>query len=272
MLRTRAPKMSRTANQRGPPADGGRRISAARSDGNLYSGTPRAVVSTLSPMRRGQSARSFAGSLLRFALAVLAWYQNFVDSSPNVGAWAKGRSSSGRLAAIPWVPTDFKLADAPTRGKPVRREPSSRSELADALLACAFDDRTDAAFDAGTRGVVSLSEFLEPVLGPPYDAGRRFTPPGLRRGDEDSLIGDGPPKGTARQRARSLTRARRAEKGTDLSTGNIGEILLKLRNATRADFDDFLRTSNAKCSYEAFMQWLDPDRAAKLLVAYGQSV
>ena len=62
------------------------------------------------------------------------------------------------------------------------------------------------------------------------------------------------------------------QKGTDLSTGNIGEISLKLRNAARADFDDFLRTSNAKCLYEAFMQWLDPDRAAKLLVAYGQSV
>ena len=214
---------------------------------------------------------------------------NFVDSSPNVGAWAKGRSSSGRLGrhlrqvvpdqlltdlqlAVPSVPTAFNLADAPTRGKPVRRELSSRSELADALLACAFDDRTEAAFEAGTRGVVSLSELLEPVLGPPYDAGRRFTPPGLRRGDEDSLIGDGPPKGTARQRARSLTRARRAEKGTDLSTGNIGEISLKLRNAARADFDDFLRTSKAKCTYEAVMQWLDPDRAAKLLVAYGQSV
>ena len=62
------------------------------------------------------------------------------------------------------------------------------------------------------------------------------------------------------------------QNGTDLSTGNIGEISLKLRNAARADFDDFLRTSKAKCSYEAFMQWLDPDRAAKLLVAYGQSV
>ena len=118
---------------------------------------------------------------------------------------------------------------------------------------------------------MSLSDLLEPVLGPPY-AGRRFTSLGLRRGDEDSLIGDGPPKGTARQRACSLTRARRAEQGTDLSTGNIGEISLKLRKAARADFDDFLRTSNAKCSYEAFMQWLDPDRAAKLLVAYGQSV
>ena len=189
MLRTRAPKMSRTANQRGPPADGGRRISAARSAGNLSSGTQRAVASILSPKRRGQSARS-------------------------------------------------------TRGKPVRREPSSRSELADALLACAFDDRTDAAFDAGTRGVVSLSDLLEPVLGPPY-AGRRFTSLGLRRGDEDSLIGDGPPKGTARQRARSLTRARRAEQGTDLSTGNIGEISLKFRNAARADFVEFLRTSSS---------------------------
>ena len=118
---------------------------------------------------------------------------------------------------------------------------------------------------------MSLSDLLEPVLGPPY-AGRRFTSLGLRRGDEDSLIGDGPPKGTARQRARSLTRARRAEKGTDLSTGNIGELSLKLRNAARADFDYFLCTSDAKCLYEAFMQWLDPDRAAKLLVAYGQSV
>ena len=58
---------------------------------------------------------------------------NFADSSPNVGAWAKGRSSSGRLGrhlrhvapdmlltdlqlGVPWVPTACNPADAPTRG------------------------------------------------------------------------------------------------------------------------------------------------------------
>ena len=162
---------------------------------------------------------------------------NFVDSSPNVGAWAKGRSSSWRLGprlrpvapdqlltdlqlAIPWVPTKHNPADAPTRGRAVRRVPHRRSELADALLRCAFDDQTDAIFESSMHDVVSLSELLEPVTGPPYVV-HRYTRPGLRRGDEDSLIGDGPPKGGARLRARSLTRARRAALGTDLSKGNV---------------------------------------------------
>ena len=73
---------------------------------------------------------------------------NFADSSPNIGAWAKGRSSSGRLGrhlrqvapdllltdlqiAIPYVSTKFNPADAPTRGREVRRVPSGKSELAD---------------------------------------------------------------------------------------------------------------------------------------------
>ncbi len=213
---------------------------------------------------------------------------NFVDSSPNVGAWAKGRSSSWRLGprlrpvapdqlltdlqlAIPWVPTKHNPADAPTRGRAVRRVPHRRSELADALLRCAFDDQTDAIFESSMHDVVSLSELLEPVTGPPYVV-HRYTRPGLRRGDEDSLIGDGPPKGGARVRARSLTRARRAALGTDLSKGNVGEISLQLRNEARADFGDFLLSSGAGCSYDAFLQWIDSDLAAKELVRYGQQV
>ena len=105
---------------------------------------------------------------------------SFADSSPNIGAWAKGRSSSGRLdrhlrqvapdllltdlqLAIPYVSTKFNPADAPTRGRAVRRAPSSTSDLADALLSCNFDDRTDAAFMSTLRDVVPVSELLEPI-------------------------------------------------------------------------------------------------------------
>ena len=76
---------------------------------------------------------------------------SFADLSPNIGAWAKGRSSSGRLKrhlrqvapdllltdlqiAVPYVSTKFNPADAPTRGRAVCRDPSARSELVDALL------------------------------------------------------------------------------------------------------------------------------------------
>ena len=102
---------------------------------------------------------------------------SFADSSPNIGAWAKGRSSSGRLdrhlrqvapdllltdlqLAIPYVSTKFNPADAPSRGRAVRRAPSSTS---DALLSCNFDDRTDAAFMSTLRDVVPVSELLEPI-------------------------------------------------------------------------------------------------------------
>ena len=105
---------------------------------------------------------------------------SFADSSPNIGAWAKGRSSSGRLdrhlrqvapdllltdlqLAIPYVSTKFNPADAPTRGRAVRRAPSSTSDLADALLSCNFDDRTGAAFMSTLRDVVPVSELLEPI-------------------------------------------------------------------------------------------------------------
>ena len=105
---------------------------------------------------------------------------SFADSSPNIGAWAKGRSSSGRLdrhlrqvapdllltdlqVAIPYVSTKFNPADAPTRGRAVRRAPSGTSDLADALLSCNFDDRTDAAFMSTLRDVVPVSELLEPI-------------------------------------------------------------------------------------------------------------
>ena len=105
---------------------------------------------------------------------------SFADSSPNIGAWAKGRSSSGRLArhlrqvapdllltdlqiAIPYVSTKFNSADAPTRGRAVRRVPSGGSALADALLSCSFDDRTDAAFMSTLRDIVPVSELLEPI-------------------------------------------------------------------------------------------------------------
>ena len=55
-------------------------------------------------------------------------------------------------------------ADAPTRGRTVRRAPSGRSELADLLLACNFDDRTDAAFMSTLRNVVPSSDPLEQVF------------------------------------------------------------------------------------------------------------
>ena len=112
---------------------------------------------------------------------------NFADSSPNVGAWGKGRSSSGRLSrhlrqvapdmlltdlqlAVPHVPTHANPADAPTRGRAVRRTPlrAQRSTLAVALLSCSFDDTTDAAFAISTAQAVPLSELLEPVTGDPY--------------------------------------------------------------------------------------------------------
>ena len=155
----------------------------------------------------------------------------FVDSSPNIGAWAKGRSSSVRLAphlchvapdllltdlqlGVPYVPTHANPADAPTRGRSVRRVPlrADRSALVDKLLAGRFDATTDSAFSASTRAGDLPAELFEPVAGPPYSFA--FQRVGLRRGDESSLIGDGPPKSTTRRRAqlqgpiyRSLTSA-----------------------------------------------------------------
>ena len=123
-------------------------------------------------------------TLIRHLASEVRWggsrVVNFADSSPNIGAWAKGRSSSGRLGrhlrqvapdllltdlqiAIPYVSTKFNPADAPTRGREVRRVPSGRSELADLLLSCTFDDRTDAAFMSTLRDVVPLSDLLESV-------------------------------------------------------------------------------------------------------------
>ena len=112
---------------------------------------------------------------------------NFADNAANVGAWAKGRSSKGRLArhlrqvspdmlltdlqlAVPHVPTHANPADAPTRGRAVRRKPRSaeRSALAAALLSCSFDDMTDAAFAASTAHAAPLDDLLEPVAGDPY--------------------------------------------------------------------------------------------------------
>jgi len=66
----------------------------------------------------------------------------FVDSSPNIGAWAKGRSSSQRLGrhlrqvapdllltdlqlGVPYVPTHANPADAPTRGREGARAPGA---------------------------------------------------------------------------------------------------------------------------------------------------
>ena len=105
---------------------------------------------------------------------------SFADSSPNIGAWAKGRSSSKRLdrhlrqvapdllltdlqIAVPYVSTKFNPADAPTRGRAVRRAPAAWSDLALTLHACSFDANTDAAFMSSLRDVVSLSELLEPA-------------------------------------------------------------------------------------------------------------
>ena len=96
---------------------------------------------------------------------------SFADSSPNIGAWAKGRSSSKRLdrhlrqvapdllltdlqIAVPYVSTKFNPADAPTRGRAVRRAPAAWSDLARTLIACSFDANTDAAFMSSLRDVV----------------------------------------------------------------------------------------------------------------------
>ena len=211
---------------------------------------------------------------------------NFADSSTNVGAWAKGRSSSRRLAwllrqvapdqlltdlqvGIPHVPTQANPADAPTRGKPVRRAPlrSERSDLVDALMSGRFDARTDAAFAASSRSEALPADVLEPAAGPPYDFA--FQPVGLRRGDENSLIGDGPPKG-ARRRARSSLRATRAASGADLSQPNVGELSLKLRAEARVSFDAFLRDSYTGLDFATLLRWDEPDDVAKKLVAYGQ--
>ena len=211
----------------------------------------------------------------------------FVDSSPNIGAWAKGRSSSVRLAphlrhvapdllltdlqlGVPYVPTHANPADAPTRGRSVRRVPlrADRSALVDKLLAGRFDATTDSAFSASTRAGDLPAELLEPVAGPPYSFA--FQRVGLRRGDENSLIGDGPPKSTTRRRARSLTREKRAASGADLSQPNVGELSLKLRAEARASLDEFLRSSATALTFQGLLRFDDPDDVAKKLVAYGQ--
>ena len=210
----------------------------------------------------------------------------FVDSSPNIGGWAKGRSSKPRLGrplrqvapdllltdlqlGVPYVPTHANPADAPTRGRPVRRVPltAEPSPLAHQLLAGQFDASTDAAFAASSRAGALPEGLLEPSVGPPYSFA--FPRVGLRRGDENSLIGDGPPKG-ARRRTRSLLRAKRAAGGADLSQPNVGELSLKLRAEARTSLDDFLRSSAAALTYELLLRLDDPDDAAKKLVAYGQ--
>ena len=67
------------------------------------------------------------------------------------------------------VPTHANPADAPTRGRAVRRKPRSaeRSALAAALLSCSFDDVTDAAFATSTAHAAPLDDLLEPVAGDP---------------------------------------------------------------------------------------------------------
>ena len=112
---------------------------------------------------------------------------NFADSSANIGAWSKGRSSSGRLGrhlrqvapdmlltelqlGVPHVASRANPADAPTRGRAVRRSPlaSEPSSLAAPLLACSFDAVTDDAFAASIEQAKSLAELLEPIAGNPY--------------------------------------------------------------------------------------------------------
>ena len=92
---------------------------------------------------------------------------------------------------------------------------------------------------------------------------------GLRRGDENSLIGDGPPKGALR-RARSSLRATRAASGADLSQPNVGELSLKLRAEARVSFDAFLRDSYPGIDFATLLRSNEPDVVAKKLVAYGQ--
>ena len=94
--------------------------------------------------------------------------------------------------------------------------------------------RMQLSLHSRSRAGVLPEDLLEPVAGPAYIFA--FQRVGLRRGDENSLIGDGPPKG-ARRRERSLTRAQRAASGADLSQPNVGELSLKLRTEARASFD-----------------------------------
>ena len=91
---------------------------------------------------------------------------------------------------------------------------------------------------------------------PPYDFA--FQPVGLRRGDENSLIGDGPPKG-ARRRARSSLRATRAASGADLSQPNVGELSLKLRAEARVFFLESLARA---CVLQKRSFWLKTAHAA----------
>ena len=72
--------------------------------------------------------------------------------------------------AVPYVPMSANPADAPTRGRAIRRAPlaGEPSALAAALLSCSFDDITDAAFAASTTQAKLLDELLEPVASGPY--------------------------------------------------------------------------------------------------------
>ena len=105
------------------------------------------------------------------------------------------------------VPTKHNPADAPSRDAPVRRRPAAPypAWLTDldsgdystwdgrygaarsALTACLLPVGTGAA---RSRAVGPPDELLGQAAGPPYDFA--FQRNGLRRGDENSLIGDGP--------------------------------------------------------------------------------
>ena len=105
------------------------------------------------------------------------------------------------------VPTKHNPADAPSRDAPVRRRPAAPypawlSDL-DSGDYSTWDERYGAArsalpaclFPVGTgaaryRAVGPPDELLGQAAGPPYDFA--FQRNGLRRGDENSLIGDGP--------------------------------------------------------------------------------
>ena len=97
-----------------------------------------------------------------------------------------------------------------------------------------------------------------------------FTAIGLRRGDPNALIGDGPPK-RARTRARARSacaevRARRA--ATPLAVPYVGEETAALRRKAEIAFHADL-LDEERISEDEFYA-LDGDAGAKLLIEYGQ--
>ena len=116
---------------------------------------------------------------------------SFSDSAPVVGAFSKGRSTSGRIGpllrgiapdllladlqiAVPWVPTAHNPADDPTRGRAVRRVPRPAAPVVAEMFAGVFSPASDELFEASLRAGAHLDDVLEPLGGlDPAGGGRR---------------------------------------------------------------------------------------------------